>query len=329
VANPWLHYQQGKAKAVDLQAILKVIIEDIEGLNENGGVRWKFTNMGKDYDVVFKFTVLFISGDTEGHDKLAAHFLSRSNVQRPCRYCSVSFAGLADPHDSSWLYTKQSVVEDLVDRKDVQGLQAYSQQLVDVAFHSGLFHGCNFGLHGNTVAGFLRVWAHGLYLRCKHGLFSTKKLNERNQVVDSDGEEAAEVAVCTDSNDPRPTKPAAPRNKKKNKEGGDGEFIYSTAKQKVLRDKVFSDGFVKDFDEMTKTYGALRAHQSDRNLPLPRTKFSKGITSDAKMRAHGESGVLLLLLMMLCVTKTSFHIVGVRKLLSRVLPRFSTCLSRS
>ena len=95
-------------------------------------------------------------------------------------YCSVLFAKLAYPHDSSWLYTKQSVVEDLVDRKDVQGLQAYSQQLVDVAFHSGLFHGCKFGLHGNTVAGFLHVWAHGLYLRCKHGLFSTKKLNERN-----------------------------------------------------------------------------------------------------------------------------------------------------
>ena len=32
------------------------------------------------------------------------------------------------------------------------------------------------------------------------------------------------------------------------------------------------------------------------------------------MRAHEESGVLLLLLMMLCVTKTSYHIVGVRKL---------------
>jgi len=63
---------------------------------------------------------------------------------------------------------------------------------------------------------------------------------------------------------------------------------------------------------MTKTYGALLAHQSNRNLP--RTKFSIGITSDAKMRAHKESGVLLLLLMMLCVTKTSYHIVGVRKL---------------
>jgi hypothetical protein len=78
--------------------------------------------------------------------------------------------------------------------------------------------------------------------------------------MDSDGEEAAKVAVCTDSNDPRPnqvTKPPAPCNKKKNKGGGDGEFIYSTAKQKALRDKVFSDGFVKDFDEMTKTYGAL------------------------------------------------------------------------
>jgi hypothetical protein len=165
ITNQSHHGTKGKAKAVDLQAILKVIIEDIEGLNENGGVRWKFPYMGKDYDVVFKFTVLFISGNTEGHDKLAAHFLSRSNVQRPCRYCSVSFAGLADPHDSSWSYTKQSVVKDLVDRKDVQGLQAYSQQLVDVAFHSGLFHGCKFGLHGNTVPGFLHVWAHGLYLR--------------------------------------------------------------------------------------------------------------------------------------------------------------------
>jgi hypothetical protein len=232
-------------------------------------------------------------------------------------YCSVLFAKLAYPHDSSWLYTKQSVVKDLVERKDVQeGLQAYSQQLVDVAFHSGLLHRCNYGLQGNTVAGFLSpCLGTRLASLLQTRVILHKKLIERNQVVDSYGEEAAKVAVCTDTNDPQPnldTKPPAPRKKKKKKGGGDGEFIYSTAKQKALRDKVFSDGFVKDFDEMTKTYRELLAHQSDRNLP--RTNFSKGITSDAKMRAHKESGLLLLLLMILCVTKTSYYIVEVRKL---------------
>jgi hypothetical protein len=61
ITNQSHHGTKGKAKAVDLQAILKVIIEDIEGLNKNGGVRWKFPYMGKDYDVVFKFTVLYLA----------------------------------------------------------------------------------------------------------------------------------------------------------------------------------------------------------------------------------------------------------------------------
>jgi hypothetical protein len=73
---------------------------------------------------------------------------------------------------------------------------------------------------------------------------------------------------------------------------------------------VFSQGFVNQIDEMTK--GALLSRQSDRNLP--RTKFSQGITTDAKLRGHEESGALLVILLMLSLTRTSFHIVHKQKL---------------
>ena len=75
---------------------------------------------------------------------------------------------------------------------------------------------------------------------------------------------------------------------------------------------MFSQGFVNQFDEMTKTYGALLSRQSDRNLS--RTKFSQGITTDAKLRGHEESGALLVILLMLSLTRTSFHIVHKQKL---------------
>jgi len=69
---------------------------------------------------------------------------------------------------------------------------------------------------------------------------------------------------------------------------------------------VFSQGFVNQIDEMTK--GALLSRQSDRNLP--RTKFSQGITTDAKLRGHEESGALLVILLMLSLTRTSLHIIN-------------------
>ena len=73
---------------------------------------------------------------------------------------------------------------------------------------------------------------------------------------------------------------------------------------------MFSQGFVNQIDEMTK--GALLSRQSDRNLS--RTKFSQGITTDAKLRGHEESGALLVILLMLSLTRTSFHIVHKQKL---------------
>ena len=166
-----------------------LIIKDVDGLNDNGGIRWYFKYKGKVNIVVFKFTVLFITGDTEGHDKIAAHCLSRTNVICPCRICDVPFDGLGDPHEDSWSLTKQSDIEKLLERDDRDALKEMSHQPVKVAFHSGLFHGCQYGLNGNTLPGYLHILAHGNFPRVKHGLFTSKKLNNRQAVVDSDGEE--------------------------------------------------------------------------------------------------------------------------------------------
>jgi len=205
---------------------------------------------------------LFITGDTESHDKIAAHYLSRTNVIRPCRICDVPFEGLGDPREDSWLLTKQSDIEKLAERDDRDALKEMSQQPVKVAFHSGLIHGGQYGLNGNNLPGFLHIFAHGNFPRVKHGLFTSKKLNSNEVVLDSDGKEEPISAPSNglSGNESEQKKPAAksganathvthPKKKKKsrkkkitsfakvstddNNADSDAEFVYSTDAQKA------------------------------------------------------------------------------------------------
>ena len=61
-----------------------------DACNDEDGVLW--TNLpwnGKTWSVRLKFSVAFVIGDTELHDKLCCHYCSRvSNVSKTCRHCN-------------------------------------------------------------------------------------------------------------------------------------------------------------------------------------------------------------------------------------------------
>jgi hypothetical protein len=83
-------------KQQDYHNMLKIVLASFEKAQQRP-VAWKFTNESGTNIKNCIFPVLFIIGDTDGHDKLCGRYLSRTNIQRLCRYCNISFLHTDDP----------------------------------------------------------------------------------------------------------------------------------------------------------------------------------------------------------------------------------------
>jgi hypothetical protein len=70
--------------------ILNAMLASVVKLQSKGGVPFSFTYRGKRYDVNLKVFLMFIIGETEGHDKLCGRYNSRAlQVKQVCRHCDI------------------------------------------------------------------------------------------------------------------------------------------------------------------------------------------------------------------------------------------------
>ena len=67
-------------------------------------------------EIYFKIPVLYIIGDTEGHDKICGRYLSRSNISRLCRCCNVPFEETDNP-EFKYKYNKHKKLMKIVNDK--------------------------------------------------------------------------------------------------------------------------------------------------------------------------------------------------------------------
>lgn len=74
-----MSYKYSLDKAKDYHAYLSEIFKPIVKLQNSGGLCWPLRFREKMHDVCLVCPVLFIIGDTEGHDKMVGHFLNRNN----------------------------------------------------------------------------------------------------------------------------------------------------------------------------------------------------------------------------------------------------------
>jgi hypothetical protein len=168
-------------KAQDFHAVLKIILHSLWMLQQTNGLAWELCYKGTIYNVVFKVPILYIIGDTEGHDKLVGKYSSRTpGVARLCRYCDCSFTNTDDPH-YKFRYTKQSQIQKLVRENNVEGLKAISYRLLDNAWHSMQFCDPKRGIHGACPAEDMHVNRNGNQLRLIGGLLKSKKKLSRKR----------------------------------------------------------------------------------------------------------------------------------------------------
>jgi hypothetical protein len=107
--------------------------------------------------------VLFIVGDTDGHDKLAGRYTSRTNVARLCRYCDCPFDSSDDP-EYAFKYLKHDATFEFIEGASQLELKAVSMHPTINAFKQVLFCDQERGLFGSLCADIMHCLQHGLYI---------------------------------------------------------------------------------------------------------------------------------------------------------------------
>lgn len=146
------HLMKGAEKMQMYHDILADILRGMKELNDTGIQGYKFRYNGKDHVADLKFFFLVILGDTEAHDKLCGKKADRGQQSvSTCRHCNIPTEVLDDP-SYEWEYTAQSILDDLVDNGDLEGLHSFSHHLVRTAWKQlGIKFGENpRGIHGVT-----------------------------------------------------------------------------------------------------------------------------------------------------------------------------------
>lgn len=264
-------------KQQDYHDILSVILKSYKDC-QTKSLKWIFKHEKEPKECILKIPVLFIIGDTEGHDKICGRYMNRQVTPYLCRYCDIHRDDIDDPFIESNLTKMRDVVK-LVSKKDRASLNAMSMHLIKNAWHEIQFCDTKQGLHGATLAELLHSMQQGIFEYTIKQLFNTKK--EKSSI--------------------------------KKKKIQNGETSYAKKRKRECEDymapnsselgqyNVFSKGYEEKFENLCKKYGKLLQHQSDRNLP--RTYFNSRYMATTRKNGHEMAGLILVYLIIFSSTE--------------------------
>ena len=132
------------SKAQDLHTMLDLILKSYVTMEETGFV-WDFCYKNNVYkDTEFVMFVPFIKCDTDEADKLCGSYTSRGwGVSQLCRYCTCPLEK-SDSPNANYSFKTPKMVQTLINRKDLDGLKAISQQNIQNAWYR-----VDFGYHND------------------------------------------------------------------------------------------------------------------------------------------------------------------------------------
>ena len=280
-----IKYNSPFEKIQDYHAIIGIIMQQVETVQTNGGLKWQFS--GHKFKVTLKMPVMWLLGDTEGQDKLCGRWSNRTHAKHLCRYCNIPREKTDDPFAKS-KYIKQNAIMKLLKSKK-------NEKLKEMAYYPGLnnfLHNLQFcetdrGIHGATPFEIVHTIQLGWHIYLLNAFFRQKK--------------------CM-----RMTNKMKLANKKLNAQKNDyvsSQILASKTQEDLSTFNVFNEEFSKLFEARVKQYGKILQNQSDRNLP--RLYFPQGIIpSKHKMKkegkkfsAHEHQGVIILVLFVICSEK--------------------------
>ena len=175
-----------ETKAQDLHAMIHAILEasGFLDLQENGLI-WDLVYKGKCYrNTEFVVVVPFVKCDTEEADLLCGKYLSRTaNVAHGCRYCHCPMDKLDDPLAKHKPKT-MAQIKKLVDKEDLEGLKAISQQNINNCWCQVTFHqATDRGIHGACPSEMLHALLLGIFRYTRDVFF--EQIGKDSQLADN------------------------------------------------------------------------------------------------------------------------------------------------
>ena len=124
-----------------------------------------------------KIPILFVIGDTEGHDKLCGKYLNCVNAECICRYCNTKRIEIQDISTDFKLTAAPLIAEwsERYNSRDAERLKSLSYRRLTNAFTPLKFCDPKLGINGATVAEVLHLIQHGLFLYINEELFGQKR----------------------------------------------------------------------------------------------------------------------------------------------------------
>ncbi|CAJ1945718.1 unnamed protein product [Cylindrotheca closterium] len=125
-------------KMVNLQNSLAVALADItKWTNSDQGLRWKLKYNGEEFQVNMKFSVAFLIGDTDMHDKLCGKTggSQTHGMKSHCRHCNCATKDLVSPKEKhTWILFDPSKVDPTLDGHTAEYFSSISHSIVNNAF---------------------------------------------------------------------------------------------------------------------------------------------------------------------------------------------------
>ena len=137
------------------------------------GFFWDLVHKGKLYkNNKLKIFVPFVKCDTEDADLLCGKFEVRTRtVKHICGYCHCPTLKADDPRVKHKKKTPEDI-QKLVDKGDIEGLKAMSQQCIDNAWYEVVFHKANKqGIHGACPSEMLHAILLGTFNYARESFF--------------------------------------------------------------------------------------------------------------------------------------------------------------
>ena len=159
-------------KCQNLHRGLEAAFAELREITRKGGLRWDSLRYGGSiHNVVFKFSLAFVIGDTEMHDKLCGKTLNRSaTAQCLCRHCDAPLEQSINPDHPRRLF-KMATFErhNAADNEDYFKSISHHPRLVN-AFHS-IDMGENIhNIHLASPGEILHMHQKGMMMRFVEGL---------------------------------------------------------------------------------------------------------------------------------------------------------------
>ena len=302
---PKVHFKgeyTSEQKIQDYHTSLRWILDEFIQCQKAGGISWQLTFKGKKYDVILQIPVLYIIGDTEGHDKMCARTGSNNQKsKRICRACDCSPLDADDPNYDC-RYTNQQDAVTAYCNGDAETLAEMSLFNIRNTWWDVSFGGCARGIYGAVPGEVLHFLQQGLHQYLKKGLL------EQKMILNETRKRKRQQKKNQQANAKQATK-RGQKNKKNNSKRKEppqsNETIYEPpATDEQSRLNVFNKLTNDVVEAYAEIMGFHLQRQSERQLP--RSKFSQGITKNESMvKACEEQGILLLFMLFLSSTAGS------------------------